>query len=236
MCQQRSPEPSVHETLDEILDGRLKIIQPRHGYRFSVDALFLADFVQIRPNDLVVDLGTGCGIIPLACIAKGKGGFFLGIEIQWELALGCHKNISINRHEDRFFVVQGDIRQVPIRANVADVVVCNPPYLKAGQGRLSPEPQRAIARQEVLVDLEGVISCAKYILRSKGRLAVIYPASGIVRLMLTMRRHGLEPKRIRFQHPRQDRKAKLVMVEAIVGARPGLIVEPPIYLQGEYQR
>jgi tRNA1Val (adenine37-N6)-methyltransferase len=54
-----------HESIDELLDGHLKLIQSKTGYRFSIDALLLAEFVTIRKDDVILDQGTGCGIIPL---------------------------------------------------------------------------------------------------------------------------------------------------------------------------
>ena len=50
----------ANETIDSFLNGKLQIIQSRQGYRFSVDALLLAEFVSVRSEDIVVDLGAGC--------------------------------------------------------------------------------------------------------------------------------------------------------------------------------
>ena len=79
-------EPRSDESMDDFLDGRLKLIQFRRGYRFSIDAVLLAQFVSIKGNDVVVDLGTGCGIIPMVLLLTEPVGHVFALEIQAELA------------------------------------------------------------------------------------------------------------------------------------------------------
>ena len=82
MCQSDAARPRPGETLDAIFQGRLRIIQPEKGYRFSVDAVLLAGLTRIRPQDRVVDLGSGCGIIPLLLACRQPVAHITGIEIQ----------------------------------------------------------------------------------------------------------------------------------------------------------
>ena len=116
------------ESIDDFMDGRVRLIQSRSGYRFSIDAILLSDFVTIKKGDLVVDLGTGCGIIPLILLRSKPVGFALGIEIQAELVDQAARNIFLNGVEDSMAVLQGDVRHPPFPPGSADVVVCNPPY------------------------------------------------------------------------------------------------------------
>ena len=69
------------ETVDTLLNGRLRIIQPQKGYRFSIDALLLADFVMLEDEDIVVELGTGCGIISLLLAVQKEPAFLVGLEL-----------------------------------------------------------------------------------------------------------------------------------------------------------
>ena len=71
-------------------------------------------------------------------------------------------------------------------------------------------------------------------LKTKGRLAIIYPTERLADLMIRMRGFELEPKRMRLIYPNMESEAKLVLIEASMGGRPGLKVLPPILDQGGY--
>lgn len=216
------------ETIDEFMHGRLRLIQSKCGYRFSIDAVLLSHFVTTRINDRVVDFGTGCGIIPLILLMTRPIAHVLGLEIQPDLARQAARNAALNGFGGRMSVVVSDIRRIPIAMLSADVVICNPPYRQVSSGRINPNPQRAIARHEILMSLDDILRAAKRILRSGGRVALIYPAGRIGDMVTKMRAHGLEPKRIRFVHPDGVSESKLVMVEGCAGGRRGLKVLPPL--------
>jgi len=118
----------THETIDSFLNGTLQIIQSRDGYRFSVDALLLAEFVSVKNEDIVVDLGAGCGIISLFLAVKTKASRIIAIEIQDELASQAERNIVLNKLDKKVDIIRGDLRNLPISTRFAHVVVCNPPY------------------------------------------------------------------------------------------------------------
>lgn len=222
------------ETMDAFLDGRLKVIQSRTGYRFSVDAVLLAEFVTTRPGDVVVDFGAGCGVIPLVLLLSRPVGFAVGIEIQAELADQAVRNAALNGLNDKMCVIRGDVRRLPLKESSADVVLCNPPYRKKGSGRVNPDHQRAVARHEILLSLDDILHAARSLLRVKGRLAMIYPASRLVDIMVRMRGFGLEPKRLRVLYPGTTSESKLVLIEASLGGRGGLKIMPPLFDQGSF--
>jgi tRNA1Val (adenine37-N6)-methyltransferase len=236
MNPSRSPDLLLKpgETLDGVLDGSIRIIQSSRGYRFSIDALLLSEFVTVKEGDTVIDLGTGCGVILLLLIKTRAIGRGIGLEIQSELASQARRNALFNQTTDRMDVILADIRNLPLAAGIADVVVCNPPYRSKTSGRINPDPQRAIARHEMLVDLDDIISASAYLLAKKGRAAFIYAAPRLTDLLLCLRRHRLEPKRIQPVHPSPSSAAKLVMVEAASGSRPGLTFLPPVVGQGRF--
>lgn len=222
------------ESIDEFMEGRLKLIQSKDGYRFSIDAVLLSHFVTIKPGDLVVDLGTGCGVILLILLLTRPVKHALGLEIQEDLASQAARNARLNGFEDRMNVVLGDIRRPPFAENSADVVVCNPPYRGVGSGRINPDTRKAIARHEILASIEDVMLAAKRLLREKGRLVVIYPSVRLVDILVRMRQFDLEPKRIQINHPGLTSSAKLVLMEASLGGKPGLEIAPPILGQGDF--
>lgn len=222
------------ETVDDFMEGRLRLIQSRTGYRFSIDAILLSEFVTIKRGDRVVDLGTGCGIIPLILLLTRPVGFVFGLEIQDGLARQAIRNASLNGFSHRMHVILGDIRYPPIAPLSADVVVCNPPYRKRSSGRINPDRQRAIARHEILASLGDILDATRRILRKGGRFAMIYPSERLVDLMVTMRRYNLEPKRVRMIYPGMESEARLTLIEAALGGKGGLTILPPLLDQGNY--
>ena len=232
----RSPDVKLlpDESIDEFMDGRLKLIQSKTGYRFSIDAILLSQFVTIKRGDRIVDLGTGCGIIPLILLLTRPVGYTMGLEIQKDLANQAVRNTVLNGCEDRMGVILGNIKHPPFAPSSADVVTCNPPYRPKNSGRINPDLQRAIARHEMLASLDDILNAASRTLRPKGRLAMIYSAVRLVEVLVRMRGFNLEPKRIRIVYPGMESEAKLALVEASLGGKKGLKVLPPLFDQGEF--
>lgn len=222
------------ESIDVFMDGRLRLIQSDKGYRFSIDAVLLSRFVTARPGNVVVDLGAGCGIVALMLLVSRRIGHALCVEIQAGLADRALRNAVLNGFEAQMHVIIGDMRHVPLSASTADVVVCNPPYRPARSGRINPEPEKAIARHEILVSLNDILAAASRILKPKGRLSMVYPAERLADLMVRMRSYDLEPKRMRVLYPGSQREGKLVFVEAVRGGRGGLKILPPLVGQGDF--
>jgi len=222
------------ESVDEFLDGRLRLIQPKRGYRFSIDAVLLSEFVTTKPGDVVVDLGTGCGIISLILLLTRRVRNAVGLEIQPRLAGEAARNAILNGFKDRMGVIVGDIRRPPLVEGSADVVVCNPPYRSRESGRINPAAEKAIARHEIMASLVDILKAARSLLKPKGRFAIIFPAVRLAEILVMMRGFGLEPKKIRVVHPGMQSEAKLVLVEAWQGGRGGLKILPPLVDQGGF--
>jgi tRNA1Val (adenine37-N6)-methyltransferase len=235
MSSSKSPDISLRpdETIDAFMNGRLRLIQSRHGYRFSIDAIFLSDFVSVREEEVVVDLGTGCGIIPLILLTKRTLNIAFGLEIQEELAAQAARNACLNGVEARMKVVMGDLKHLPLQEGSADVVICNPPYRKIASGRVNPDLRRAIARHEILASLDDILGAAKTLLRPKGRFATIYPCARLADILWRLSRFDLEAKRLRIIYPSLQSQAKLVLIEACRGGQRGLVIEPPLVGQGD---
>jgi tRNA1Val (adenine37-N6)-methyltransferase len=226
------PLPSHDETLDTFFNGKLQIIQKKKGYRFSIDAVLLSQFIKIRKNERVIDLGTGCGILPLMLSQTTKTHSFVGVEIQKGLAECAKKNVVLNHLEDRILILKQDFRE--LKGNFSpgsfDVVLSNPPYRKYRTGRINPSMEKAIARHEIKGTLEDMISIASYLLPPKGRCYVIFPALRTVDLLVALRVGKLEPKRLQFVHPRFGEEAKFILAESIKASGVELKIMGPLIL------
>jgi tRNA1Val (adenine37-N6)-methyltransferase len=226
--------PSPDETLDTFFNGKLQITQKKKGYRFSMDAVLLSQFIKIRKNERVMDLGTGSGILLLLLSYTTKAHSFVGVEIQKGLAECAEKNVVLNHLEDRISILMQDFRELKetFRPGSFDVVLSNPPYRKYWTGRINPSIEKAIARHEIKGTLEDLISIASYLLPHKGRCYMIFPALRTVDLLMALRDGQLEPKRLQFVHPRIGEEAKFILTESIKTSRVELKLMEPLILHG----
>jgi tRNA1Val (adenine37-N6)-methyltransferase len=224
--------PAEDETLDTFFNGKLHILQKKRGYRFSIDAILLSQFIKIRKNEKAIDLGTGCGIVPLLLSHTTKAHSFVLVEIQKGLAELAKRNVLLNNLGDRISVLNKDFRELKemVPSGSFNVVFSNPPYRKYRTGRVNPLFEKAIARHEIKGTLEDLISIASYLLPPKGRCYLIYPASRVVDLLLILRSHRLEPKRIQWVYPHLNGEAKFILVESIKASGVELKVIEPLIL------
>jgi tRNA1Val (adenine37-N6)-methyltransferase len=229
------------QTADTFFDGKLHVTQDASGYRFSIDAIVLASHTDVRSGERLLDLGTGCGIIPLILTYRNPNITAFGIEIQEDLAELAILNVKANHMQNRITVLRQDMRDLKpdMISGPVDLVVCNPPYRKPNSGRLNPDAQRAIARHELKVSLADVLQTARRMLRTAGRFVTIYTAERIVELLSQMRTEGVEPKFMRSIHSQLDTEAKLILVDGVKGAQPGARLGPPLIIydtDGEYSK
>jgi len=227
------------ETLDTLFEGRLKILQKKDGYRFSIDALLLAHFARPSFQDRIIDLGTGCGIIPLILTFQKKAAKVIGVEIQPSLADLARRNAAWNRLSSRIQIWEEDLKKLKKEKwrGRFDLVLSNPPYRKIGSGRINPRQEKALARHEIKATLQDVFQTASDLLKEKGRLVMIYPASRAGDLIPALGKFHLEPKRLQFVHSHEKDEARLMLVEALKGGHAQVKVLPPLFLydeKGEY--
>ena len=222
-------------TSDSFFNGQLRIRQQQGGYRFSIDAVLLAYYARPRPGDRVLDLGTGCGIIPLILAYRCPQITVYGIEVQKKLSDLARFNVSDNRMESQVTILCNDMKSLKstMISGLVDLVVSNPPYRRSHSGRLNPDYQRAVARHEIAVTLSDLIATAKRILRTSGRFVTIYSAERTAELLTLMRSARIEPKILRSIHSNRKSEAKLVLVEGKKEARTGLRIESSLILYDE---
>ena len=228
-----------HFTTDTFFDGKIRVRQNHSGYRFSIDSVLLAYHAVPRSGDKVLDLGTGCGIIPLLLTYRNPEITVCGVEVQAELAELALTNVKENRMDDRITVLCADMKLLEpgITSGPVDMVVCNPPYRQAGSGRINPDEQRAVARHELKINLYDVMKTAHRMLRMAGRFITIYTAERTADILSQMQANGIEPKFIRMIHSGPNTEAKLILVEGVKGGRPGLKIAPALIVydeKGEY--
>ncbi len=225
------------ETLEDLQLKGLKLLQKKNGFRFGMDSVLLADFALIRPNDLVVDFGTGAGILPLLLIGRGKGERFFGIEIQPDYCEMAERTMKINHLESQVTICCEDAGNADrlFQPCSVDAIICNPPYGEPGAGLESPFSDRAVARNQTDNTLNSFMKAAFRILKGKGKIHVIYPAAQMFQMMTVMKACHIEPKHFRLIYPRMTSPANLVMIEGVKDAKPGLHPMKPLIIFEENQ-
>lgn len=223
-------EIKENERVDDLQLGGLRIIQNARAFRFGMDAVLLADFTRLRKRERVADFGTGTGILPLLLSQKEPSCTFEALEIQPDMADMARRSIAMNGLQSRISVHTADLRNAPALLGTAalDAVVCNPPYGKRG-GALGSETQSVLlSRHETECTIEDVACASSFVVRDHGRVSVVFPAQRMLELCDALRRHRLEPKRIRVVCAHAGKPPYLVMVEAMKNARPQLLWMPPL--------
>ena len=199
------------ETLDTFYRGRLRVLQKKKGYRFSVDAPLLADFIRTRAEDEALDLGTGSGVISLLLSVKPFRRI-VALEIQEGLADLARRNVELNGLAERIEVVQADLRAYEPGRRF-DLVFSNPPYIRKAAGFLSRSEEKSAAKHELHGDIDDVMAKTAAWLEPDGRACFIYPEKRRVDFARAADRRGFRILRFRQVLPRAGAPANLFLAE-----------------------
>jgi len=226
------------ETVDEILEGSLKIHQSKRGYRFNLDSIILAHFVDLKSRTVNLDLGCGNGVIALVLANLYVQSRWHGLEIQQALADLAKKNVEQNGLSHRVTIDTGDAREVKkiYQPHSFDNIIFNPPYRKLDSGRMNPLPEKAVARHEIKGSLSEFLSASQYLLKPKGRVFSIYPAARMVEMISLFRKKDIEPKRMKLVFSDAASTAEFVLVEGRSGSREELKMEPPLIIYEQHKK
>ncbi len=225
-------EIKENERIDDLHRNGYLLIQNTKMFCFGIDAVLLSGFAQVKKGENVIDLGTGTGVIPILLEAKTEGNHFTGLEIQKESAEMAKRSVLLNGLQNKISIDQGDIKQALFiyGKSVFDVVTSNPPYMNYGGGLKNDFTPKAIARHEVLCNLEDIIYNASKLLKTGGRFYMVHKPHRLADIIVTMRCNHLEPKRIRFVHSYENKEPSLLLIEGARNGKPMIKVESPLII------
>jgi tRNA1(Val) A37 N6-methylase TrmN6 len=231
------PEGLEAVTEDSLLNGRVRLLQPRRGHRAGSDAVLLAAALEAMEGT-VFDLGAGSGAVGLMIAAASDAAQVVFVERDPALVELCRRNIERNGLVSRARVIDVDILAPPgerrrsgLLAASADIVVTNPPFLDAGRSRPSPDPGRAAAHHLPEQGLEQWLGTAADLLKPNGRLALIHRADRLFECLGRLA-PGFGGIVVKAVHPRADEAAIRIVVAAVKGSRAPLRMAPPLVLHG----
>jgi len=221
----------------EQLGPRLQIaVSPEH--KFGTDAFLLSDFAQVKRKDMTLDLGCGCGIIPLLWFRQPEEGprQAWALDIQPQAIDQLQQTVARCGLEGRVIPLCQDLTELDpatLPLGSFTLVTCNPPYKAPGSGILNEQEAHSIARHELRCTLDDVCAAAGRLLQSGGKFCLCQRPERLADALEALRAHKLEPKRLRFVQKRGDCAPWLFLLEARKGGRPFLQVEAPLLIQDE---
>ena len=225
-------EAEERVTEDSLLDGRLILLQPKDGFRASIDPILLAASVPVKSGDRVLDVGTGSGAAALSLLAREPWAWVTGLDIQANLIALANRSATRNQMVERATFVVGDLtsNQLQNRLGIHDHVMSNPPFFESSSGQVPKNKSRALATVESTADLRSWIDFMVSALRDGGTITLIHRAereNEIIDL--------LQPRcgdvSVMDLVPRQDDGTnKLVVIQAVKASRGSTISRAALIL------
>ncbi len=210
----------------------LKIYQDPDLFNFSIDSMLLASFATITKKvNNICDLCTGNAPIPLYLTLRTKANI-KGIEVQEESYNLAIKSVNENNLSNQIEIINSNLIDInkQIGKNKYDLVTCNPPYFKLGDHNINPNDKKAIARHEVLANLDDIVKEASSLLNSKGYFAMVHRPLRLIEIIDTFRKYKIEPKRLQFIYPKKNSECNHILIEGVKDGAPGLKVLEPIFV------
>ncbi len=224
-----------NERIDDLQYKGYRIIQNPNEFCFGVDAVLLANFPKVKRGDVAVDFGTGTGIIPILLCAKTQVQKVIGIEIQEYMADMANRSAILNGISDKTIIINDDLKNWKnyLLPSSCDIITCNPPYKDKGSAVISLKDSIAIARHELMCDLEDIISNASKLLKFNGKLCMVHRPQRLVDIICLMRKYKIEPKRIRFIYPNKNKPPSIILIEGARSGNAELRVLEPLFIYDE---
>ena len=217
--------------------GEHHFIYVNNNHRFGTDAVLLENFSERVRAVTAVDLGTGCGIIPMLWAKNGAVKQGYGVEIQPHAAEMFAKTIEDNGVGGSITALQADLRDLKGKLPFGqfDLVTCNPPYKAPGAGIVNPQAAARIARHETLCTAEDVVAAARNLLRFSGRLCVCQRPERLADMITAFKNGGIEPKVLRTVSQREGAEPWLILLEGRLGGKSGMRILPPLFVEKDGQ-
>lgn len=218
----------VNERIDDLHRNGYAIIQDPKKFCFGIDAVLLSDFAKAKKDEIVFDIGTGTGIIPILMSAKTDAKKYFAIDIQQESVDMARRSIKLNKLTDKIEVFHLDIKNVfeKFEKNSINVVTSNPPYMNMGGGLINEYDAKAIARHEIFCNLDDIVKATSLLLKPNGRFYMVHRPNRLCDIICTLRNYKLEPKTIRFVQPYENKEPNMVLIESIKNGKAFMKILP----------
>ena len=224
----------MQKVLNDLYDYDLKIYQGLNSFKFSLDSILLAEFVEFKSTDgIILDMCTGNAPIPLILSTKTPLKV-VGFEIQDGIAKFAQESIDINNLENRIQIINDDIKKIKnyYCAESFEIITCNPPFFKvADKSFVNESEEKTIARHEIKINLQEIIEIASYALINKGSFYLVHRPERLQEILQYLTDSKLFAKKIQFVYTDLNQTAQIVLIKAVKNGNVGTIVNKPICVQ-----
>lgn len=214
----------------------IKIVQNKDYFNFSLDSVLLPNFVEItKKTSKILDMCTGNAPIPLILSTKTTAKIY-AIELQKEVYSLAEETIKINKLENQIKLINDNIKNLKkfFNTETFDIITCNPPYFKKKDGSIINENKvKSIARHEIEMELEDVMIISKALLKNEGSLVLVHRTERLIEIIELMKKHNIEPKRMRLIYPKVNTESNLVLIDGRKNGKDGLKILSPLYIHNE---
>lgn len=224
------------EINDLVYFKNIKIVQNKDYFNFSLDSVLLPNFVEItRKTKKILDMCTGNAPIPLILSMKTDAKIY-GVELQKEVYDLAKETIKINNLDNQIELINDNIKNLKkiFDTETFDIITCNPPYFKKKDDSIINENKvKSIARHEIEMELEDVMIISKALLKNEGSLVLVHRTDRLIEIIELMKKHNIEPKRMRLIYPKVNMESNLVLIEGRKNGKEGLKILSPLYIHND---
>lgn len=224
------------EINDLVYFKNIKIVQDKDYFNFSLDSVLLPNFVDItKKTKMILDMCTGNAPIPLILSTKTDAKIY-AVELQKEVYNLAKETIKINKLDNQIVLINNNIKNLKkiFNTETFDIITCNPPYFKNKEDSIINENiVKSIARHEIEMELEDVMLISKALLKNEGSLVLVHRTDRLIEIIELMRKHNIEPKRMRLIYPKINTESNLVLIDGRKNGKKGLKILPPLYIHND---
>lgn len=217
--------------INDLLNYDFKIYQDNDAFKFSIDSVLLAEFVDInfRAKN-IIDLCTGNAPIPMILSTKFNKNI-VGVEIQEKIYNLGQKSIEYNNIKN-VKLYNKDVKDISNFFNYKfDIITCNPPYFKYNNdSTLNINESKAIARHEIKITLEDIISISSKIINNSGCLYLVHRCDRFVEILDLLKKYNFGLRKIRFVYDNMSSNSCFLLIEAKYRCKSDLKVLSPLYI------
>ena len=224
------------EVNDLVYFKDIKIVQDKDYFNFSLDSVLLPNFVEIpKKTNKILDMCTGNAPIPLILSTKTNAKIY-AVELQKEVFALAKETIKINNLDNQIELINDNIKNLKkiFNTETFDIITCNPPYFKKQDDSIINDNKvKSIARHEIEMELEDVMIISKALLKNEGSLVLVHRTERLIEIIELMKKHNIEPKRMRLIYPKVNTESNLVLIDGRKNGKEGLKILPPLYIHND---
>lgn len=221
------------EINDLVYFKNIKIVQDKDYFNFSLDSVLLPNFVEIpKKTKKILDMCTGNAPIPLILSTKTNAQIY-AVELQKEVYSLAKETVKINKLDNQIELINDNVKNLKkiFNTETFDIITCNPPYFKKKDDSIINENKvKSIARHEIEMELEDIMIMSKALLKNEGSLVLVHRTERLVEIIELMKKHNIEPKRMRLIYPKVNAESNLVLMDGRKNGKEGLKILPPLYI------